>query len=209
MKVNEIFLSIQGESSSVGLPTVFVRFTGCNLRCSFCDTTYAYHDGCDMSLDGIIDEIDKLGCKRVCLTGGEPLLQQDIQSLIDKLHGYDVSIETNGSVELSKFHLHPRQRFVMDIKLMSSGFFDSMKLSNFDYLSDNDEIKFVVCNRQDYDLAKKVISKYYKHGKILISPVFDAIDYATVVAWMLQDKLDARFQLQIHKIIWDKNKRGV
>ena len=209
MKINEIFLSIQGESLSVGLPTVFVRFTGCNLRCSYCDTTYAYHDGYDMSLDDIISVIDTMGYKRVCLTGGEPLLQPDIQNLIDRLNGYDVSIETNGSVALQQFHLHPGQRFVMDIKLISSGCYNSMKLDNFNHLSDNDEIKFVVCDRTDYELAKEIIHKYYKQGKILISPVFDTIDYATVVEWMLTDRLNARFQLQIHKIIWDKNRRGV
>lgn len=209
MKVNEIFLSIQGESSSIGLPTVFVRFTGCNLRCSYCDTTYAYYDGHDMSLDDIMDEINTFGYKRVCLTGGEPLLQQDIHDLIDRLAGYDVSIETNGSVELNQFHLHPGQRFVMDVKLVSSGCYDDMKLSNFDYLSDHDEIKFVVCNRQDYELVKKVVSQYHRRGRLVISPVFGAIDYATIVEWILEDKLDVRFQLQIHKIIWDKNKRGV
>ena len=209
MKINEIFLSIQGESSSVGLPTIFVRFTGCNLRCSYCDTTYAYNDGLNMSLDDIMNKIDALGYKRVCLTGGEPLLQEDIQSLIDRLNGYDVSIETNGSVPLHKFHLHPGQRFVMDVKLISSGCYDSMKFDNFDHLSDNDEIKFVVCDRTDYELAKEVIQRYHKQGQILISPVFDTIDYVTLVEWILRDKLNVRFQLQIHKIVWDKNKRGV
>lgn len=209
MRVNEIFLSIQGESSLVGLPTIFVRFAGCNLRCSYCDTTYAYHEGIDMSLDDIVNAIDGFGYKRVCLTGGEPLLQENIQDLLDRLKMYDVSIETNGSVALDKFHLHPKQLFVMDVKLASSGCYNNMKLSNFDHLSERDEIKFVVCDRRDYELAKDVIKKYHKCGKILISPVFDKIDYATIVEWILKDKLDVRFQLQIHKIIWDKNKRGV
>ena len=209
MKVNEIFLSIQGESSSVGLPTVFVRFTGCNLRCSYCDTKYAYHDGDDMSVCDILKKIEEFGYKRVCLTGGEPLLQKDIQILINELYDYEVSIETNGSIDLKDIVLGKNHRFVMDIKLESSDCYDKMKFSNFDYLSENDEIKFVVSDRKDYDIAKEVINKYYKLGKILISPVFGDIEYSNLVEWMLEDGLEARFQLQIHKIIWDKNKRGV
>lgn len=209
MKVNEIFLSIQGESSSVGLPTVFVRFTGCNLRCIYCDTKYAYSKGFDLSVCDILKEIKKFGYKRVCLTGGEPLLQKDIQILIDKLWDYEVSIETNGSIDLKNIVLGKNHRFVMDIKLESSGCYEKMNFDNFNYLRENDEIKFVISNRNDYDKAKQVINKYYKLGNILLSPVFDSIKYSNLVEWMLEDRLNARFQLQVHKIIWDKNKRGV
>lgn len=209
MKVNEIFLSIQGESSSIGLPTIFVRFTGCNLRCSYCDTKYAYHDGHDMTIEQILNKIESFGCKRICLTGGEPLLQKDIQSLIDRLSDYEVSIETNGSVDLSKFKLCNNHRFVMDIKLQTSGCYDNMNLENFNYLTNNDEIKFVIANRADYEKACDVIKKYHKLGNLIMSPVFDAVCYSDLVEWILQDKLNVRFQLQIHKIIWDKNKRGV
>ena len=209
MKVNEIFLSIQGESLSVGLPTVFVRFTRCNLRCSYCDTKYAYEEGEDMSVDEILNNIKEFGYKRVCLTGGEPLLQKDIQVLIDKLSDYEVSIETNGSIDLKDVVIGENHRFVMDIKLKSSGCYEKMNFNNFEYLNKNDEIKFVISNRTDYEMAKKVINKYYKMGNILMSPVFETIEYKSLVEWILEDKLNVRFQLQIHKIIWDKNKRGV
>ena len=209
MKVNEIFLSIQGESLSVGLPTVFVRFTRCNLRCSYCDTKYAYEEGEDMSVDDILNKIKEFGYKRVCLTGGEPLLQKDIQVLIDKLSDYEVSIETNGSIDLKDVVIGENHRFVMDIKLKSSGCYEKMDFNNFEYLNKNDEIKFVISNRTDYEMAKKVINKYYKMGNILMSPVFETIEYKSLVEWILEDKLNVRFQLQIHKIIWDKNKRGV
>ena len=209
MKVNEIFLSIQGESLSVGLPTVFVRFTRCNLRCSYCDTKYAYEEGEDMSVDDILNKIKEFGYKRVCLTGAEPLLQKDIQVLIDKLSDYEVSIETNGSIDLKDVVIGENHRFVMDIKLKSSGCYEKMNFNNFEYLNKNDEIKFVISNRTDYEMAKKVINKYYKMGNILMSPVFETIEYKSLVEWILEDKLNVRFQLQIHKIIWDKNKRGV
>lgn len=209
MKVNEIFLSIQGESSSVGLPTVFVRFTGCNLRCSYCDTKYAYHHGINMPVCDVLKKIKEFGLKRVCLTGGEPLLQENIQDLINELCDYEVSIETNGSIELKNIMLGEKHRFVMDIKLESSGCYEKMNFSNFDALREKDEIKFVVSNREDYNKAKEVIRKYHKLGNILISPAFSKIEYSDLVKWMLEDKLNARFQLQIHKIIWDKNKRGV
>lgn len=209
MQVNEIFLSIQGESSSIGLPTVFVRFTGCNLRCSYCDTKYAYNEGCDMTIDQILNEIENFGYKRVCLTGGEPLLQKDIQSLINRLSDYEVSIETNGSIDLSKFKLYHNHRFVMDIKLQTSGCYDKMNFNNFDYLTSRDEVKFVIGTRDDYERACDVIAKYHKLGNLIMSPVFNSVEYSDLVQWILQDKLNVRFQLQIHKIIWDKNKRGV
>lgn len=209
MKLNEIFLSIQGESSSVGLPTVFVRFTGCNLRCSYCDTKYAYTDGEDVSVYDVLDKIKQFGCKRICLTGGEPLIQKDIQVLIDKLGDYEVSIETNGSIDLKNIVLGKNHRFVMDIKLKTSGCYEKMNFSNFKYLNEKDEIKFVIGNREDYDMAKEVINRYYKVGNIIMSPVFDGLKYSDLVEWILSDKLNVRFQLQIHKIIWDKNKRGV
>lgn len=209
MKVNEIFLSIQGESSSIGKPTIFVRFTGCNLRCSYCDTKYAYSEGIDMSIPKIMEKIKSFSYKRICLTGGEPLLQDDIQELIDNLKDYEVSIETNGSIDLSKFRIYENHRFVMDIKLQASECFEKMNLGNFNYLMPKDEIKFVISNRQDYNQAKDIIAKYYKQGNMIMSPVFNEIEYKDIVEWILEDKLDVRFQLQIHKIIWDKNKRGV
>ena len=140
MKVNEIFLSIQGESSSIGKPTIFVRFTGCNLRCSYCDTKYAYTEGIEMTISEIMSKIESFSYKRVCLTGGEPLLQEDIQDLLDRLKDYEVSIETNGSIDLSNIKLLANQRFIMDIKLRTSECFEKMHFDNFRYLTDNLEM---------------------------------------------------------------------
>ena len=209
MKVNEIFLSIQGESMSAGLPTVFVRFTGCNLRCGYCDTTYAYAAGSEMTPQQVCDEINKLHYKRVCLTGGEPLLQNDINELLILLAKHIVTIETNGSVELGKVRLEDGHSFVMDMKTPSSGCAEQMVFENFDYLTENDEIKFVVGSRDDYEWSKDTIASYYKKGAIIFSSVFGRIAYSDIVEWILNDKLDIRFQVQLHKLIWEPNRRGV
>uniref|UniRef100_UPI0009322CCC radical SAM protein n=1 Tax=Caldanaerobius fijiensis TaxID=456330 RepID=UPI0009322CCC len=210
MKVNEIFTSIQGESTSTGYLTVFVRLTGCNLRCSYCDTRYAYDEGQLMTVGQVYSDIARRGIKRVCITGGEPLLQPDVQRLIDMLEDYEVSIETNGSVDLSQFKLYDRHRFVMDMKVPSSGSSNSMNYENFNYLRSHDEIKFVIGNKSDYYWAKDVIKKYYKRGIITFSPVYGVIEPVEIVNWMIEDKLDnVRFQLQLHKYIWDPGIRGV
>ena len=209
MIVNEIFLSIQGESLSAGYPTIFVRFTGCNLRCNYCDTTYAYNEGKEMSPEEILFEIEKLSYNRVCLTGGEPLLQDEFNKLLRLLDNFTVTIETNGSIDLKSLFLKPNQSVVMDMKVPSSGCSDKMKLCNFDYLSDRDEIKFVIGNRNDYEWSKAVISKRYKKGSIAFSPVFDNVEYKDIVEWILFDRLNVRFQLQLHKFIWRTDERGV
>jgi 7-carboxy-7-deazaguanine synthase len=209
MTVNEIFLSIQGESLSAGYPTIFVRFTGCNLRCSYCDTTYAYNEGKEMSTQEIYNEICKLHYKRVCLTGGEPLLHGDINVLLRLLDDYSVTIETNGSLDLSKTKLGSKHSFVMDIKTPSSGCSNSMHYDNFDYLTEEDEIKLVIGDANDFDWAKGVLNKYYKKGTITFSSVFGRIRYQDIVEWILRDKLDVRFQIQMHKVIWNSDKRGV
>ncbi|SHF19672.1 7-carboxy-7-deazaguanine synthase [Caldanaerobius fijiensis DSM 17918] len=210
LKVNEIFTSIQGESTSTGYLTVFVRLTGCNLRCSYCDTRYAYDEGQLMTVGQVYSDIARRGIKRVCITGGEPLLQPDVQRLIDMLEDYEVSIETNGSVDLSQFKLYDRHRFVMDMKVPSSGSSNSMNYENFNYLRSHDEIKFVIGNKSDYYWAKDVIKKYYKRGIITFSPVYGVIEPVEIVNWMIEDKLDnVRFQLQLHKYIWDPGIRGV
>lgn len=200
MIVNEIFLSIQGEGA--GFPTVFVRFTGCNLRCNYCDTKYAYHEGKEMSVSDILKKISSYKYKRVCLTGGEPLLQSETKELLKMLKGYNVSIETNGSVSLKNYHMMEGHYFVMDMKAPSSGCSGSMILENFQYLNERDEIKFVIGDKADYEWAKNIINKYYKKGIIIISPVFGMIEYKNIVNWILEDKLDVRFQLQMHKLIW-------
>ncbi|RKD27340.1 7-carboxy-7-deazaguanine synthase [Caminicella sporogenes DSM 14501] len=209
MKVNEIFLSIQGEGVSTGFPTIFIRFTGCNLRCSFCDTKYSYEDGEEMSVEEIYNEVKKFKYKRVCITGGEPLLQEDLSKLLYLLKEYEVNIETNGSVDLGKYRLLPNHRFTMDMKVPSSMESKKMIFTNFKYLKDRDEIKFVIGTREDYEWAKEVIKKYYRKGIITFSPVFNKIEPKEIVNWILQDNLDVRFQLQIHKIIWEPDEKGV
>jgi len=209
MKVNEIFLSIQGEGSSTGYPTIFIRFTGCNLRCDYCDTRYSYEDGIEMKPKDIYMKIKEYGYRRVCITGGEPLLQEEIHILLSLLKEFEINIETNGSIDLSKYKLCDKHRFTMDMKVPSSLESEKMKLSNFNYLRELDEIKFVIGSRDDYEWAKDIINKYYKKGIIIFSPIFTKIDPKEIVKWILEDRLDVRFQLQIHKIIWNPEEKGV
>ncbi len=209
MKVNEIFLSVQGESMSAGFPTIFVRFTGCNLRCSYCDTTYAYYEGTEMTPAEIMSEINKLHYKRVCITGGEPLLQEEINELLDFLRSFSVSIETNGSVDVKKVTGYENLSLVVDMKAPSSGVSDSMLLKNIEALSQSDEVKFVIGNRNDYEWARSIVGSYPCRGVVTFSPVFKKVSYREVVEWILEDRLDVRFQIQLHKIIWDAEKRGV
>ncbi|WP_427339116.1 7-carboxy-7-deazaguanine synthase QueE [Caloranaerobacter sp. DY30410] len=209
LRVNEIFLSIQGEGISTGLPTIFIRLTGCNLRCSYCDTTYSYNHGNYMTVEQIVDKIKNFDYKRICITGGEPLLQEGIIRLLDKLTDYEVNIETNGSIDISKYKLIKKHRFTMDIKTPTSNEHKKMKLSNFNYLRDNDEIKFVIGTLDDYNWSKEIIKKYYNKGIITFSPIYNMIEPKEIVSWILKDRLDVRFQLQLHKIIWNPDERGV
>lgn len=209
MLVNEIFLSIQGESVSSGFPTIFIRFTGCNLRCSYCDTTYAYEDGVEMSPIKVFEKVKELHYKRVCITGGEPLLQKDLQELLVLLKTYTVTIETNGSISVEGMTLVEGQSYVMDMKTPSSGCSDNMVLDNFRFLQGKDEIKFVIGDRIDYDWAKEIIKSNHTKGIITFSPVYGKIDYEELVSWILFDKLDVRFQIQLHKLIWGIDKTGV
>lgn len=209
MRVNEIFLSIQGEGLLTGFPTVFVRFTGCNLRCSYCDTTYSYYSGEEMSAEQICRRISDYGFSRVCLTGGEPLLQEGLQELIDRLEGCRVAIETNGSIPLDRLRLPEGQTYVMDVKTPSSGEESSIHRPNFELLREEDEVKFVIGNREDYLWARDIIQKGCIKGTVTISPVFGKIIPAQIVGWILEDGLDVRFQLQLHKIIFDPEARGV
>ena len=209
MQVNEIFLSIQGESLSSGLPTIFVRFTGCNLRCFYCDTTYAYEEGVHLSPLEVFERVKVLHYKRVCITGGEPLLQEHLKELLLLLEGYIVTIETNGAVLLDNSILRQGHSWVMDMKTPSSGCSEKMVLENFKSLRDEDEIKFVIGDRTDYDWAKEIIKSNYIKGRITFSPVYGKINYEDMVNWILSDKLDVRFQIQLHKLIWGVDKTGV
>lgn len=209
LKINEIFLSIQGEGVSTGYPTVFVRLTGCNLNCSYCDTAYSHSEGEYMSVEAIMSKIRGFRYKRVCLTGGEPLLQEGLRELLRELEDYEVSIETNGSVDLSGFPLTQKHRFTMDIKTPSSGESKSFLISNLNALKETDEIKIVLGSREDYLWAIALLNRYYQKGVITLSPIFGAIAPKDIIKWMLEDNVDARFQLQLHKIIWNPDERGV
>lgn len=208
LKVNEIFLSIQGESKFTGLPTIFIRLTGCNLRCTYCDTRYAYQDGKYLSEQEIINIIKKYEYKRVCITGGEPLLY-DLGKLLNLLQGYKVTIETNGSIILNRTILKPNHSYVMDIKTPSSGCSDKNKYINFKVLNEDDEIKFVVANFDDYCWAKSILSTHYKNGLVTFSGIHGNINNQELINWILNDKLDARFQIQLHKHIWGEHIKGV
>ncbi len=209
MKVVEIFYSIQGEGLQMGLPTVFVRTSGCNLRCAWCDTKYAYYGGKEMSPREIVEESRKYPIKRAALTGGEPLLQRDINELIEMLDedGYEVLVETNGSMNIGDL---PRSRKVLvslDIKCPSSGMSDKMDFSNLRLLNMNDQLKFVVKYRKDFDFAMGVITKFRPKTNIIFQPV-GGRSAEKLVEWVLSSGIDARVMLQMHKIIWGK-KRGV
>lgn len=209
MLVNEIFLSIQGESLSAGFPTIFVRFTGCNLRCSYCDTRYAYEEGVQMSPLEVLEQIKTHHYKRVCITGGEPLLQEELKDLLDLLDGYTVTIETNGAVSIDDVTLGEGHSWVMDMKTPSSGCSEKMVFGNFNLLRDMDEIKFVIGDRADYEWARDIVNRYHKKGTITFSPVYGKMDYEEMISWILADKLEVRFQLQLHKLIWGADRTGV
>ena len=205
LRINEIFYSLQGESSTVGLPTVFVRLTGCPLRCGYCDTEYAFHDGKQISFDEILSKVDSFRARHVCVTGGEPLAQPNclllLKALCDK--GLQVSLETSGAMDIAA--VDARVAVIMDIKTPGSGECDRNLESNIGYLKQADEIKFVICDRRDYDWAKAKIDQYDlrdRVGEILLSPSFGQVDYADLAAWVLQDHLPVRMQVQLHKIIW-------
>lgn len=211
MKVVEIFHSIQGESSYAGRPCVFVRLVGCNLRCRWCDTKYAYDKGEPYTVVEVMDRIRGYGCPLVEVTGGEPLLQEDVYPLMDRLleAGYDVLLETNGSLDGSRV---PKGVIrIIDIKCPASGMSDRMYWDNLSHLRSTDEIKFVVCDRRDYEWAREVIQRYdlANQGTVLLSVVSTELLPREVVQWMLEDRLKARFQLQLHKYIWEPDRRGV
>lgn len=209
MRICEIFSSIQGESSYAGLPCTFIRLSGCNLRCSYCDTTYAYEEGFEMSVKEVIEVVRNKGLHLVEITGGEPLLQKETYSLIDSLinEGYTVLIETNGSISLN--NINKGAVIIMDIKTPGSGMSSEMMLSNISFLKPIDEIKFVLCDRLDYEWAKDFINTHsLRSYKILFSPAFGMLDPETLSRWIIDDRLNVRLNLQLHKYIF-KSSRGV
>lgn len=210
MRISEIYQSIQGESSYAGLPCVFVRTTGCDLRCGWCDSEFTFTGGTTMTLDQIVREVERYGCKLVELTGGEPLLQSDIYELATRLADSEhiVLIETGGHRDISK--LDPRVIRIMDLKCPASGECEKNLWSNLEHLRPIDEVKFVIADRDDYDWTLNTIRGHRLEDrvKLLISTAFGMVEPAQVVAWMLEDKLQARFQLQLHKYVWSPEARG-
>jgi 7-carboxy-7-deazaguanine synthase len=212
LTVNEIFHSIQGESTHAGRPCVFVRLTACDLRCSWCDTPYAFYEGRKMSLDDVVATVDAYGCSLVELTGGEPLLQKDVYPLMERLlaSGKTVLVETGG--HLSVANVPPAVHKIVDVKCPGSGEAHRMDWSNLGRLSPTDEVKFVVRDRTDYEYARAVVSRHEldrKVGAVLFSPVHGVLDPRTLSEWVLADQLPVRVQLQVHKYIWDAETRGV
>ncbi|GER94358.1 radical SAM protein [Dissulfurispira thermophila] len=211
MKVCEIFASIQGESTYAGLPCVFVRMTGCNLRCVYCDTTYAYEEGMEMSENEIIERVKSYGIKLVEITGGEPLLQREVLLLMRKLldNGFTVLLETNGSESIKD--VDKRVTVIMDIKTPRSGMFEKMDLMNLKYIKSDDEIKFVVMDREDYEWVKSFIKDYSLLNKcrILMSPAYGALLPYDLSKWIVEDRLPVRLNLQLHKYIYGADERGV
>ena len=211
MRITEIFFSIQGESSYAGLPCVFVRFTGCPLRCGWCDTAYAFYEGTERSLESILNEVEHYDCRLVEITGGEPLAQAEAHGLITALadRGYTVLIETSGAIDLAP--VDPRAILIMDLKCPGSGMEERNRWSNLSLLKPHDEVKFVIKDRADYDWAVEIIHRYglSDRQRILLSPVFGELEPQILADWILSDRLRVRFQLQVHKLIWDPAMRGV
>ncbi len=209
--INEIYPSIQGESSYAGLPCVFVRLTGCNLRCTYCDTEYAFYEGTRRTVEDVVEETRSFNIPLVEITGGEPLLQRGCSTLAKRLldSGHRVLVETSGAFPINV--LPPGTIRIMDLKCPSSGECDKNDWSNIEFLNEGDEVKFVIGDRADYDWTSDVMRRYDlpKRCTVLISTVFGKLEPVTVTEWMLADNLQARFQLQMHKYIWDPKKRGV
>ena len=217
LRITEIFHSVQGESTWAGLPCTFVRLTGCPLRCTWCDTEYAFHGGEKMSLDEIVERVREIGTPVVELTGGEPLIHRNAFVLVERLldDGFTVLVETSGAVDIAP--LDPRAHRIMDLKCPGSGESDRNLWSNLAHLTERDEIKFVISDRADYEWARSVIREHGLDDRVragtlralLFSPVWDAVEWRDLAEWILEDRLPARFQLQLHKLIWGANVPGV
>lgn len=212
LTVNEIFYSIQGESTRAGQPCVFVRLTACDLRCTWCDTPYAFYEGRKMSVDDVIAEVDRHGCPLVEITGGEPLLQDDVYPLMERLlaRGRTVLLETGGHRPITR--VPDAVCKIVDVKCPGSGEAGKNDWDNLARLGPRDEVKFVVKDRTDYEFARDVIARHElasRAAAILMSPVHGVLDPRTLSEWMLADCLPARLQLQLHKYIWDPTARGV
>jgi 7-carboxy-7-deazaguanine synthase len=204
LRITEIFYSLQGEARDVGWPTVFVRLTGCPLRCGYCDTTYAFTGGANKTIDEVLAEVAPYRARHVCVTGGEPLAQKACPALLTALcdAGYEVSLETSGALDVSP--VDARVVKVMDIKTPGSGEVERNRPENVALLTPRDQIKFVLCDRGDYDFARQMIARERldRRCEVLLSPSHGQLNPAELAEWILEDRLNVRFQLQLHKILW-------
>ena len=211
LKINEIYASIQGESSHTGLPCIFIRLTGCNLRCSWCDTAYAFYAGNDLTIEETLQKVDTFGLPLVEITGGEPLLQEDVYPLMEALlkKGYRVMLETRGALPIDK--VPQRVIKILDIKCPGSGEEKKNHLENLKLLSPHDEVKFVLLDRADYEWSRDLLRKYdlAPSTQVLFSPVYDKLNLKDLSQWILKDRLAVRLQTQLHKVIWSKDAIGV
>ena len=212
LAVNEIYHSIQGESTWAGRPCVFVRLTYCNLRCNYCDTEYAFYEGKKMALKEIVDQVESFGSELVEITGGEPLLQRNVLPLMSILcdAGHTVLLETSGAHDIAP--VDARVHRIMDLKTPGSGEVEKNLWSNIDHLRPRDEVKFVIGSREDYEWSREKVERFNLPARchaVLFSPIFGRIDPREIVEWILADKLNVRFQLQMHKFIWSPTQRGV
>ena len=209
LRINEIFYSIQGESSRIGMPTVFVRLTGCPMRCTYCDTAYAFHDGQQKEIEEIIQEIKKFDTNYVTVTGGEPLAQKNCIDLMNQLCelGYQVSLETGGALDIKD--VHSKVKIILDVKTPKSNEDKNNFWPNLANIRTNDEIKFVIQDYEDFSWSMDIIEKYQlKQNQILFSPVYKVLGNEQLAEWILKHQLNVRLQLQLHKILWGE-KKGV
>lgn len=212
LRVTEVFYSVQGESSHAGKRSVFVRLTGCHLRCSWCDTEYSFHGGQWLSFDDLIAQITSYGCKLVEITGGEPLLQKNVLAFMRELleRGYTVMLETSGALDIAP--VDPRVIKIVDVKCPGSGESHRNFLPNLEKLAPHDEVKFVIAHREDYDFTRQIIQQYQLDAREvlpLVSAVHGQLSLKTLTEWVLEDRLDVRFQVQLHKYIWGPDVMGV
>ena len=204
LRLTEIFFSLQGEASRAGLPTVFVRLTGCPLRCTWCDTTYSFTGGEPATVESILAEVKKYPARQVCVTGGEPLSQKECPALLAALcdAGYDVSLETSGALDISG--VDPRVSCIMDLKAPGSGEADKNLWANLEHLKARDEIKIVIASREDYEWARNALRQHRLNERcpVLLSPAQGLVEPRDLAEWILADGLDVRFQMQLHKLLW-------
>ena len=204
LRISEIFFSLQGEANAIGWPTLFISLTGCPLRCGYCDTTHAFNGGQWIEIDKILQQVATYNTQHICVTGGEPLAQRSVQQLLTKLcdNRYQVSLETSGALDISD--VDPRVEVVMDLKTPASGEEDKNLYQNIEQLKPSDQVKFVICDRDDYQWSKELVEKHQlnKRCQVLFSSAFEAVKPAELADWIVADQLNVRFQLQLHKILW-------